>query len=803
MLNEAYDLWKACKRADVDLPIRIPGLDEGQNADGIRLFLGESGAVMRTERVGAQQMKRLRKWSCGSGITLPVFNFEPLHQLDAAEYAVAKKAVKELDTKGKATDLTRFLRISGGIAEPLAVRWPKGKTAMLDSAFKKVSADLLGKIGQDDGSEGDGWRKLLRTVQKLNAKEWLEELSSTLRQIAREHCSPLLFNLLFHDSVKAKAGTVPVHFEMEGANTPVYSERAQNWLIDVLARSVVPASAQESEGEEAGSAGENAAEGRAVWGAPQGSSRKYGQVKLPVLGNVRLFDRNVSEKPTSIRYDKERAIFRAGPDVRMKMMAAVEWLTAEERRGRTWAVRDKPKKDSFFLLLAYLAESVGSTPEHLTEIFAGPEEKEEESDQAIVKFETVCTAVVQTLDGIPGLSSAARIQVFALHKPDGYRAQIFASESFTQNALRRLAESWQQDCRAHPPIELPQFAQDGDATPVSFEPLVPFPYQAIGCLNTIWEKCGKANDAKCESASDYDLADAFELLRRTGSDPTDALYLERMLDLAARRALPLMGAVGQAMHQAKPARQTLKDPRPFVAKGSALKSRLQARHWPCLLSLLLARLGHKLEAFMKEPAYLIGRFLAELDRLHAYYAKHVSGKEDGLRQLLGNSLMSTALESPLRALDLAGQRMLPYQAWGYSFARGRKSKDALVGASDQARATNSDRWNVHYVLENLGRIAEDLSNCGIPEGNRAALPTRVGHEAQAPTKPVLDLTDTLRANNQRWMHSDAAAKAQMLLGYLARPERVGPGGDSKAGASAPPDFPAGQTSETSALQIDQ
>ena len=46
---------------------------------------------------------------------------------------------------------------------------------------------------------------------------------------------------------------------------------------------------------------------------------------------------------------------------------------------------------------------------------------------------------------------------------------------------------------------------------------------------------------------------------------------------------------------------------------------------------------------MKEPAYLIGRFLAQFDRLHAYYARHVSGKEDGLRQLLGNSLMATAL----------------------------------------------------------------------------------------------------------------------------------------------------------------
>jgi hypothetical protein len=739
MLNELYDLWQACEPPGepprVDLPIRIPGLDKGQNADGMRLFLDKDGAVMRLESVPAEQMKRLRKWSCGSGITLPVFNFEPLHQLKEKEYAAFKKAASKL-AKGQAADLAPFLQVANGVAKPLAERWPDSKVAMLDSAFKKVSADLLKKIGTDEAQEGDGWRKLLNVLQKLDARNWLERLSPEVRKVANQLCFPALADLLFHNSAKAKAGTVPVQLEVEGAITPVYSERAQNWLISVLARSVVPAPEEEPDASEVDSLGRDDAGGSAVWGVSSGSEKKYKPAELPRLGKVSLFDRNVSEKPTSIRYDKAAAIFKTGPDVRMKMMAALEWLAAEERKGKTWAVRGKPKKEGIFLLLTYLAESIDGTPEHLAEVFLGP--PEDESDRAVVQFETICADVVQALDGIPTLSSAARVQVFALHKPDGYRAQIFASESFTQSALKLLAESWQGHCRAHPPISLPQFTQEGEVTRVrDFEPLVPFPYQAIECLNTIWEKCGKAKDAKCESASDYDLADAFELLRRTGAHPTDAAYLGRMLDLAVRRALPLMSAVGQAMHQVHQ--------RVFLAqgdKGCAFKSSLQSRRWPCLLSLLLARLGYELQTFMKEPAYLIGRFLAQLDRLHAFYAKHVSGKEDGLRQLLGNSIMATALESPLRAFELAGQRMLPYQAWGQSFAQGRKSKDALGAAPDEAKATNSDKWEVHRVLEDLGRIAEELSDWGIPEANRAGLPSRVGHEAKAPTKPILDLTDT-------------------------------------------------------------
>ncbi|MDR3412095.1 MAG: hypothetical protein P4L87_14325 [Formivibrio sp.] len=655
-----------------------------------------------------------------------------------------------------------------------------------------MSADLLSKIAQDKDKAGEAWRKLLQTLQKLDAKEWLENSSLTIRQFANQRCFPALADLLFHNSEKAKAGTVPVQFEVEGTNAPVYSERAQNWLIGILARSVIPTDEETPEVEEADSHQEGTIPGEAIWGVSPGSELKYKQAELPVLGKVRLFDRNVSEKPTSVRYEKGGAIFKAGPDVRMKMMAAIEWLTAEERKGKTWVVRSKfgkkdkkTKKQPPFLLVTYLIEQVDNTPEHLAEIHVGP--PDEESDRNVIQFETLCADIIKALDGIRDLSSKARIQIFALHKPDGFRAQIFASESLTQDKLKSLSDSWQVHCRTHPPIELPQFTQDGDATKVrDLQPLVPFPYQAIECLNTIWEKCGKADDAKCESASDYGLADAFELLRRTGGHPTDPVYFGRMLDLAVRRALPLLTAVGQAMHQV--------NQRVFVARGDtgcALKSSLQSRRWPCLLSLLITRLGYNLETYMKEPAYLIGRFLAQLDRLHAYYAKNVSGKEDGLRQLLGNSLMSTALESPLRAFELAGQRMLPYQAWGHSFAQGRKSKEALGATPDEAKATNSDKWEVHRVLEDLGHIAEALSDCGMPESNRAGLPARVGHEAKLPTKPILDLADTLKANDRAWMHSDSAAKAQMLLGYLARPAREeasAAGAAKTSGLPKPPDF---------------
>lgn len=770
MLNELYDLWQACERAEVDLPVRIEGLDEGQKKDGLRAFLRADGSISRIESVSGEQMKRIRKWSCGSGISLPVFNFEPLHVLSEADQKALKKRIEKAATPA-GDDLL--------LGTMLPIRWEITKLQKLDRAFQRVSGDLSQKVGANADPNGEAWRTLLAILPKLKAESFLPTLSSEVsKRLLREKPQDCSLKLLFHDPQKTQASAVPVQFETEGTfSANIYSPNGQSWLVTILAETVAGGTGETEDEEERDPLAANVPEQPdcAVWGRAMGAGQKYGRVDLPVLGKASLFNRDVGSKPTSARYDPRQAIFPVGPDVRMKLMAAIEWLTDEERKRKTWAVvskfkkpKQKGKRPEPVLLLTYLDEKMGATPEHLAEVFVGP--PEEESDRTVVQFETVCADVVQALDGIPSLSSAARIQVFGLHKPDGlnsHRAQIFASESFTQSGLKLLVESWQNHCRAHPPLWLPQFTQEGEATPVrDFEPLVPFPYQAIECLNTIWEKCGKADDAKCESASDYDLADAFELLRRTGAHPADDAYLGRMLDLAVRRALPLMTGVAQAMHQAVTKQHEKK--RVFLAqgdKGCEHKSLLQARRWPCLLSLLLTRIGYKLETFMKEPAYLIGRFLAQLDRLHAYYAKHVSGKEDGLRQLLGNSTMATALESPLRAFELAGQRMLPYQAWGHSFAQGRKSKDALGAASDERKATNSDRWEVHRVLEDLGRIAEELSDCGIPEANSSGLPARVGHEAKPPTKPILDLADTLMANDRAWMHSDSAAKAQMLLGY--------------------------------------
>lgn len=118
---------------------------------------------------------------------------------------------------------------------------------------------------------------------------------------------------------------------------------------------------------------------------------------------------------------------------------------------------------------------------------------------------------------------------------------------------------------------------------------------------------------------------------------------------------------------------------------------------------------------MKSAPYLIGRMLSLADQTHYHYCQHVR-KNSIPPQLMGNALMPTALEEPVKALALYSNRILPYQAW---------AKTVSGDAAGLAR----------YFLAELGGVCSAIS--------QSAIPVRCADED----------------------------KAQMLLGYLAKTEK--------------------------------
>ncbi len=136
-----------------------------------------------------------------------------------------------------------------------------------------------------------------------------------------------------------------------------------------------------------------------------------------------------------------------------------------------------------------------------------------------------------------------------------------------------------------------------------------------------------------------------------------------------------------------------------------------------IASILLFKLGYRKEKFMKEAAFNVGRLLALSDTLHKEYCNHVR-KKDIPPQLIGNAMMPIAIDNPEQGIARLNERLMIYKAWA----------DKVQGEEYRL---------VKWALGQMGQVARDLADCDLP--NR----------------------------------TDDAAKAQMLLGYLARSESKG------------------------------
>ena len=121
---------------------------------------------------------------------------------------------------------------------------------------------------------------------------------------------------------------------------------------------------------------------------------------------------------------------------------------------------------------------------------------------------------------------------------------------------------------------------------------------------------------------------------------------------------------------------------------------------------------------MQEAVFNVGRFCALADTLHKEYCRLVR-KAQIPPQLIGNATMPVALESPTAGLARLSERVIVYQAWANS-------------------ATGQQVGLAKWTLQELGKVANGLRGQRLPD------------------------------------RCDDVAKAQMLLGYLARPQQKSP-----------------------------
>ena len=101
------------------------------------------------------------------------------------------------------------------------------------------------------------------------------------------------------------------------------------------------------------------------------------------------------------------------------------------------------------------------------------------------------------------------------------------------------------------------------------------------------------------------------------------------------------------------------------------------------------------EDYMKNAPFLVGRMMKLADDLHALYCKDV--RDNNLPpQLVGNALMTAALESPIQALAQLALRLKPYYGWAQT-TRGSENS-GLAG----------------YYIGQYGEVAGQLAEFELP-----------------------------------------------------------------------------------------
>lgn len=719
MLNELYDAASSLAEIGINPTDWCKGFEPIPKTQLLKggtgnltffVFIGPKSEITRVERVAdPKETDGLRKWKAGNGYSFPYFNIPPLWWISFdPKPGGDDKVFKQALDKGALTieGLEQFLRIKTDKAK----KWEEKHTARVNACLSKIPGQLrtiLGVIPE----EYSALRVLIDRVHQISVEKLYGELQEAFKSqmLANPSTANTYFSGAFYYGEKEPANIVSVLLELADASAfqyPVKNVKIRNWINEKLMAyretTTVVVGLTDAFGNDRG-----------------GFDETYPDVtiKESPLGNVKLRAMN-HESPCQHRYRTiDEQSCPVGNESRRAMKRALEWLTDPIRKGKTWARATANKE----VLLAY-PSVLPEDPPNTAMMFGGGVGTENDTDNTS-RFEDCAKNVTDTLHGLMAKNPSLDIRVFVLRKMDTARTRVSSNRRYSGQHLIKSAEHWQAGCRNLPHVQIKQFTKDGEL--VWRDTQTPFPMEIVWTLNTLWLRGLKGTEQK-KGQSQWGPTTLKEIRAEDGISllVEEGAYLQqtipRVLRAATRNSAGLVLALGQAHAQGQV----------FTCSKSYAR---QSVILPSILGLLLSRLNIAKEDYMRSAPYLVGRLLSLADQLHFYYCRFVRNKPDTPAnkqsfppQFMGNALMATALEEPVKALALYSNRILPYQAWAKSF-----------------HGSDEDNKRVRGILKQLGEACAEASLENMPER----------------------CTDV--------------DKAQMLIGYLTRPEKSDSGNSIK------------------------
>ncbi|MDA1054086.1 MAG: hypothetical protein O3C40_26865 [Planctomycetota bacterium] len=566
-----------------------------------------------------------------------------------------------------------------------------GRDAMdkVNGCLGSVIDDLSAIVPEKEDGDGRAFPTLLGRAKAFSGELLHKQLSDWL--IQQFHASPdtwvTWFDLLFFVSgKKPKASSIVFELSDQSAfDHPVNHQQVYEFVNACLQK--VDSSVDS----------EKACSGPDAFAAMDGGrEERFPEVKMSRFGKINL--RAMSrESLCQVRYGvAESKSFPVAQSIRQECKNALEWISRDERRGVTWC--DITSVSGAATVLFAYPSKLSEQPPALAFLISGDEDPTAMHVEG--QFEACAQTIATALSGRSSAPQESDILIFVLTKPDGFRTKVLYSNRCTEVHIISSARDWEMGCLNIPPVKSRQFGPEKGSKPQWRDPITPFTTEIIACLNTVWQRQG-THAIACKTVR---VADALSLL--LDRDSSLKQTAGHLLEIALKNSTGLLLATGQASTQ---------------ARVHAVARNLQKHQLlnPRILGLLLWKLGYHKGDYMKTPAFWVGRMLSLADQLHLQYCYQVR-KKDVPPQLVGNSLMSTALSTPEHAISILAERMKPYHAWAQTVQTGEN-----VGLAK-------------YLLSQLSKVSTQLAEHEIPK------------------------------------KTNDSDRATMLLGYLSRPEKETP-----------------------------
>lgn len=659
MLVEAWEMDRALRGAGIPTESRHPDIKPLAKRDVLRAVLNDIGAVYRLEVIDRDSAPSFWTVRDGNHNSFPLVQISGRNRVKALRKATDTELLDLVRSK-KANLAERVeaffaLRASSALSLDELVPWPSYRQRLEERRLQLASLR---------GTEARAICVLLDRLLAVDGTDILlsldEVLTHGLREVPSDSFLELAAKLAFMGPGEVLLDIDPNEDAVLRATDP----------------SNIPAvGAALSRSDASGPMGTCALSGANV----PVEDDKFPQANLPIIGPTYLFSRNL-DIPSTIRYGLGGpASFTVSKKLASDLQSAIEALTAESRRERTWALLPSEQPKQYDLLIAFLpaAEDLA-----VAGTIAGGTEAASVTGDV---FEELTADLLRLAKGIDSPRSPLG-QIVVIRKVDAGNRKVVYSTSTGLTTFAEAAARWTDGCHNVPRelIQLPvRVGKNEPAKKVS--PWVVSPGRLVALGREMFTRDGTERT----QAPGPTFANAMRLF--LGEDAARRREAARLLPHFLGRRQRLLSGIAHASHRGQLGRYDTR---------AALET-------AALLGLLLQehRLQRKKEEFMESTAFQLGQLLAGADVLHRGYCEHQRGG-DIPPSLLGNQILPLAQRSPVSALAQLSRRWAIYSGWAEKNRRHPRPK----GESDKQWAI----FRAAHMPRRLQLLAERMKG-SIPE----------------------------------------------------------------------------------------